>query len=89
MKRLCLCKLSIILYQCLCTLFSVCVRVYRELQRLLQRSIACGEGNSLLLIGPKGSGKTWVSGCMKLPVQYNISCCMHVLIGSGTSSASC
>ena len=34
--------------------------VHRELQELLQRTVSHGEGNSLLVIGPRGSGKTWV-----------------------------
>lgn len=33
---------------------------FSELKDLLQRTITRGEGNSLLVIGPKGSGKSWV-----------------------------
>ena len=32
----------------------------RTVQQLLERTILQGEGNSLLIIGPRGSGKTWV-----------------------------
>ena len=33
---------------------------FRTVQGLLERTILHGEGNSLLVIGPRGSGKTWV-----------------------------
>ena len=36
-------------------------RFPRTVKSLLERTILHGEGNSLLIIGPRGSGKSWVS----------------------------
>lgn len=49
----------------------MCACMHRELQSLLQRTIAQGEGNSLLVIGPKGSGKTWVG-------KFYTNMCVHL-----------
>lgn len=35
----------------------------KEMFDLIQKTIQCGESNSALLIGPRGSGKTTVSDC--------------------------
>ena len=42
--------------------------VFRTVTQLLEQSIQYGEGNSLLLIGPRGVGKSWVSLELQSPI---------------------
>lgn len=43
-----------------------------NVRQLLQRTAEMGESNSLLLIGPRGAGKTTVSGVGKLCLYQTI-----------------
>ena len=42
-------------------IFKLCIIIHcSTLKDLLERTIVHGEGNSLLIIGPRGCGKSWV-----------------------------
>ncbi len=56
--------------------------MHRELQELLQRTVSRGEGNSLLVIGPRGSGKTWVGDSKHAPIVHpytHVTQCINLL----------
>lgn len=50
-----------------------------NVRQLLQRTAEMGESNSLLLIGPRGAGKTTVSGVRKLCLTNTIYHCLSLL----------
>ena len=60
---------------CTCTAYHVilCLFYISTVRQLLERTVVNGEGNSLLIIGSQGCGKSWVCNFMSLGVSMHLT----------------
>ena len=59
----------------------------RELQGLLEGTMERGEGNSCLVLGPRGSGKSLVSSCLSFDLIFVGS--LHLAVGRNHTRRNC